>query len=248
MCTHEPTTFLDPGCEQKFGDKRDAVVCAGQMAADFIEWVQKQNFYHNTVITVPGDHVVRGKNSIYPQRSKRQIFFTIINPQKGSEPQKHRRTMLDIAPTLSKPPVSETMGAPGQNLWKQHPALEEKYGLALDTEINKFSTSPEPGLKKPCSYTLGMKATNPADIVRYTLAHYKKVQTVWTDNLYLKTDFSQAENICPDIEFIVMFEKRDKPAAITCRLTEKARTNGQFSPMSKRRFVKNRFYPKHNRQ
>ena len=130
MCTHEPTTFLDPGCEQKFGDKRDAVVCAGQMAADFIEWVQKQNFYHNTVITVPGDHVVRDKNSIYPQRSKRQIFFTIINPQKGSEPQKHRRTMLDIAPTLSK----------------QHPALEEKYGLALDTEINKFSTSPEPGL------------------------------------------------------------------------------------------------------
>lgn len=80
------------------------------MAADFIEWVQKQNFYHNTVIAVPGDHVVRGKNSIYPQRSKRQIFFTIINPQKGSEPQKHRRTTLDIAPTLPKPPVSGTMG------------------------------------------------------------------------------------------------------------------------------------------
>lgn len=113
--------------------------------------------------------------------------------------------------------------APGQNLWKQHPALEEKYGLALDTEINKFSTSPEPGLKKPCSYTLGMKATNPADIVRYTLAHYKKVQTVWTDNLYLKTDFSQAENICPDIEFIVMFEKRDKPAAINMSIDGKSK-------------------------
>lgn len=55
-------------------------------------------------------------------------------------------------------------------------------------------------------------------------------------------------NICPDIEFIVMFEKRDKPAAINMSIDGKARTNGQFSPMSKRRFVKNRFYPKHNRQ
>lgn len=126
MCTHELTTFLDPGCEQKFGNKRDAVVCAGQMAADFIEWVQKQNFYHNTVITVPGDHVVRGKNSIYPQRSKRQIFFTIINPQKGSEPQKHRRTMLDIAPTLSKPPVSGTMGCAGTKPVEATPCFGRK--------------------------------------------------------------------------------------------------------------------------
>ena len=76
VCTHELTTFLDPGCEQKFGNKRDAVVCAGQMAADFIEWVKKQNFYHNTVITVPGDHVVRGKNSILsPKKQTANIFY-----------------------------------------------------------------------------------------------------------------------------------------------------------------------------
>lgn len=131
------------------------------MAADFIEWVQKQNFYHNTVITVPGDHVVRGKNSIYPQRSKRQIFFTIINPQKGSEPQNIAGQCLILRRRCRSRRFREQWAAPGQNLWKQHPALEEKYGLALDTEINKFSTSPEPGLKKPCSYTLGMKVTNP---------------------------------------------------------------------------------------
>ena len=41
--------------------------------------------------------------------------------------------------------------------------------------------------------------------------------------MYLKTDFSQAENICPDIEFIVMFEKRDKPAAINMSIDGKSK-------------------------
>ena len=41
--------------------------------------------------------------------------------------------------------------------------------------------------------------------------------------MYLKTDFSQAENICPDIEFIVMFEKRDKPAATNVSIDGKSK-------------------------
>lgn len=218
------------------------------MAADFIEWVQKQNFYHNTVITVPGDHVVRGKNSIYPQRSKRQIFFTIINPQKGSEPQKHRRTMLDIAPTLSKPPVSGTMGCAGTKLWKQHPALEEKYGLALDTEINKFSTSPEPGLKKPCSYTLGMKVTNPPTSSGTPLHIIKKSKPYGRTTCISKPTFHRPKTYVRTSNLSSCSKSATSRPQLTCRLTEKARTNGQFSPMSKRRFVKNRFYPKHNRQ
>ena len=48
--THEPTTFLDPKCDKKYGDNRDVILCADKMASDFIKWVQKQDFYKNTTI------------------------------------------------------------------------------------------------------------------------------------------------------------------------------------------------------
>ena len=80
--THEPTTFLDPECRQKFGDKRDVILCADKMAADFVEWVQKQSFSHNTTIAILGDHIVHGKNSVYPDRKNRQIFLLSSIPNK----------------------------------------------------------------------------------------------------------------------------------------------------------------------
>ena len=89
-----------------------------------------------------------------------------------------------------------------------------------------------------------MKVTNPADIVRYTLAHYKKVQTVWTDNLYLKTDYSQAENICPDSEFIVMFEKRGKPAAINVSIDGKSKDKQTIFANKQAPLLKKPFLPK----
>ena len=66
--------------------------------------------------------------------------------------------------------------------------------------------------------------------------------------MYLKTDFSQAENICPDIEFIVMFEKRDKPAAINVSIDGKSKDKRTIFADEQAPFRKNRFYPKHNRQ
>lgn len=227
--THEPTTFLDPECRQKFGDKRDVILCADKMAADFVEWVQKQSFSHNTTIAILGDHIVHGKNSVYPDRKNRQIFFTIINPEQGLKPQNHRWTTLDIAPTLLEAIGFSNNGlALGRNLWKQSPTLEEKYGLSLDSEFSKSSDfykslqqTAEPELNKASPYTLGKQVSDPAEISRYALAHYRKAQIIWTDGLHLKADLSKAENICMDIEFIVMFEKYDKPAVIDVSVNEK---------------------------
>ena len=142
----------------------------------------------------------------------------------------------------------EQWTAPGQNLWKQHPALEEKYGLALDTEINKFSTSPEPGLKKPCSYTLGMKVTNPPTSSGTPLHIIKKSKPYGRTTCISKPTFHRPKTYVRTSNLSSCSKSATSRPQLTCRLTEKARTNGQFSPMSKRRFVKNRFYPKHNRQ
>ena len=216
------------------------------MAADFIEWVQKQNFYHNTVITVPGDHVVRGKNSIYPQRSKyflQSLILKRVRNRKNIAGQ-----CLILRRRCRSRRFREQWAAPGQNLWKQHPALEEKYGLALDTEINKFSTSPEPGLKKPCSYTLGMKVTNPPTSSGTPLHIIKKSKPYGRTTCISKPTFHRPKTYVRTSNLSSCSKSVTSRPQLTCRLTEKARTNGQFSPMSKRRFVKNRFYPKHNRQ
>ena len=135
----------------------------------------------------------------------------------------------------------EQWAAPGQNLRKQHPALEEKYGLALDTEINKFSTSPEPGLKKPCSYTLGMKVTNPPTSSGTPLHIIKKSKPYGRTTCISKPTFHRPKTYVRTSNLSSCSKSATSRPQLTCRLTEKARTNGQFSPMSKRRFVKNRF-------
>ena len=147
------------------------------------------------------------------------------------KPQNHRWTTLDIAPTLLEAIGFSNNGlALGRNLWKQSPTLEEKYGLSLDSEFSKSSDfykslqqTAEPELNKASPYTLGKQVTDPAEIVRYALTHYKKVQTIWTDGLHLKVDLSKVENICLDIEFILMFEKHDKPAVIDVSINGKNR-------------------------
>ena len=126
--------------------------------------------------------------------------------------------------------------------------MEEKYGLALDTEINKFSTSPEPGLKKPCSYTLGMKVTNPPTSSGTPLHIIKKSKPYGRTTCISKPTFHRPKTYVRTSNLSSCSKSATSRPQLTCRLTEKARTNGQFSPMSKRRFVKNRFYKKHNRQ
>ena len=220
MCTHELTTFLDPGCEQKFGDKRDAVVCAGQMAADFIESNGKYFLQSLILKRVRNRKNIAGQCLILRRRCRSRRF-------------------------------REQWTAPGQNLWKQHPALEEKYGLALDTEINKFSTSPEPGLKKPCSYTLGMKVTNPPTSSGTPLHIIKKSKPYGRTTCISKPTFhrpktykDKSENICPDIEFIVMFEKRDKPAAINVSIDGKSKDKRTIFADEQAPFRKKPFLPK----
>ncbi len=229
--THEPTPFLDPSCPKNYGDKRDIIFCADKMAADFIEWIQKQDFYPETTIVVMGDHISIGKNDILPQDQKRRIFNMIINPQPGLTAQKHRWTTLDLAPT-----ILEAAGfdcgklALGRSLWQKEPTLEEKYGLSLDLEFNKSSAfyrqlqaaKAQPQPKFPL-YTLNKEMKRTDDIRKYTFLAHEEMGKVWTDhlNLQIKAEDLNEKNICLNIKFITLFDKPQQQNLIDIKLNTK---------------------------
>ena len=246
--THEPTPFLDPSCPKNYGDKRDIIFCADKMAADFIEWIQKQDFYPETTIVVIGDHISIGKNDILPQDQKRRIFNMIINPQPGLTAQKHRWTTLDLAPT-----ILEAAGfdcgklALGRSLWQKEPTLEEKYGLSLDLEFNKSSAfyrqlqaaKAQPQPKFPL-YTLNKEMKRTDDIRKYTFLAHEEMGKVWTDhlNLQIKAEKLSEKNICLNVKFITLFDKPQQQNLIDIKLNTKKIGQWKIAPNEKAPFEK----------
>ena len=216
--THEPTTFLDPQCDKKYGDKRDVILCADKMASDFINWVQKQDFYKNTTIVVLGDHTVVGNNNIYPKKENRQIFNMIINPVEGLEAQKHKWTTLDIAPTIMEAIGFENKGfGLGRSLWKNEPTLYEKYALQLDAEFNKnsdFYKSFNHNEENKISYTAYKinSIVSGENIIHYAGTTVEKERvgsminnnTVWTDSINIKTEEKNKNQYCLKAKFILI--------------------------------------------
>ena len=225
--THEPTTFLDPSCPQKFGDKRDIVFCADKMAADFLDWLQKQDFYPETTVLVLGDHISIGKNSVYPEKTERKIFNMILNPVGGLIAQPHEWTTLDIAPTVLAALGFDNNGmALGRSLWKKEATLKEKYGQKLDLEFNKNSnfyrrlqTPENKETKAEAAWAALGKQITAAEIKAYTPLFQESMDTIWADQLFLKTDPNPpAGRLCLEAEFIIFFADTRKPEKIAISL------------------------------
>ena len=213
--THEPADFLDASCPQKYGDMRDVVLCADKMAADFIDWIKKQNFYDDTTVVVLGDHTALGKNPLYPECRRREIFNTVINPIPGLAAQNHQWTTLDLAPT-----ILEALGireaargmALGRSLWRTEATLAEKYGSALDLEFNRSSAfyrrlqTPAENKRSFVSYRPG-KLLKAADIGRYAEAFEIDKDIVWADTLNMEINAATSGRLCLEAEFILFFAR-----------------------------------------
>ena len=89
-----------------------------------------------------------------------------------------------------------------------------------------------------------MKVTNPADIVRYTLAHYKKDQPVWPDTLNNKPPFTQPQNKGPAIELNDRYENPGNPAPINVTIDGKSKDKQTIFADKQAPFRKKPFLPK----
>ena len=136
-------------CGNEFGSDQYANVmsCSSKKIADFVSWVQQQDFYENTTIVLAGDHPTMDSDFCEDVKPDyvRKVYTVYINP--AAEVQKkdmyREYTTFDHYPTtlasLGVKIEGERLGL-GTNLFSDEWTLTEKYQRSwVESELNKKS-------------------------------------------------------------------------------------------------------------
>ncbi|MBR4106259.1 MAG: sulfatase-like hydrolase/transferase [Alphaproteobacteria bacterium] len=145
--THYGTAkFADDICERKYGadnNIKNVISCSSYQIGEFINWLKAQDFYHDTVVVMLGDHLTM--NEWFSSDMNRKVLNIFINTPIGADRTKNRIfTSFDIYPT-----IIESLGAKisghrlglGTSLFSDIPTLtESKMSIEeMDTEVRKSS-------------------------------------------------------------------------------------------------------------
>lgn len=101
--THFPDGYRCDLCEEQWGnDYKDALSCSSRQIAQFIEWIQQQDFYEDTTIVITGDHLSMAAEIAeeIEDENYRRVYNCFINS--AVEPvESHERQFLtiDMLPT-----------------------------------------------------------------------------------------------------------------------------------------------------
>ena len=120
--------------------------------ADFLDWIEKQDFYNDTVIYIAGDHssmqgdfVTKSDYDKYNGDTDRNVYNVFINSCLEPVKEKNRKfTTLDFCPSILAALGVDIEGnriVLGTNLFSSEQTLSEKYGYEeLFEELGKKST------------------------------------------------------------------------------------------------------------
>lgn len=158
--THHPDGYKCIYCEDNYGEFfedttkelgnnqfANVMSCSSKQVAEFVEWIQAQDFYENTTIIITGDH--NSMNSQYMNEHvsddyTRRIYNCFLNTATDALNPKNRDfTTLDMFPTtlaaIGCTIEGDRLGL-GTNLFSDEKTLAERYGFDyLCAEINKTS-------------------------------------------------------------------------------------------------------------
>jgi phosphoglycerol transferase len=130
-----------------YNDERDAFVAADYMAADFVNWLQQQDFYKDTVVIITGDHKYMSNNlGAVALTGNRSIYNAYLNTAKlpARNPLKRAFTAMDLAPTLLESigvQLPQEKFGLGVSLYADSETLLERDGRRLlDDELGRPST------------------------------------------------------------------------------------------------------------
>lgn len=156
--THHPDGYFCRFCNTDYdehfedyepGNQQFANVmsCSSKQVAEFVEWIQQQDFYENTTIIITGDHLSMNNNyhNIHTNKDYiRRVYNCIINAPVDAVKEKNRNfTTLDMFPTTLGALGCEIEGnrlGLGTNLFSDKKTLYEELGYSyLCDEINKVS-------------------------------------------------------------------------------------------------------------
>lgn len=149
--THFEDGYVCDFCQNSFGDNQYANVmaCSSRQIAEFIQWIQQQDFYENTTIILSGDHLTMDRDFCEGINDyERRVYNAFINVAEGldtSYERTHNRdfTTMDMFPTtlaaLGVQIEGERIGL-GVNLFSEKQTLAEQLGTEeLNKELNKKS-------------------------------------------------------------------------------------------------------------
>ena len=132
--THFPDGYIEDDCQKHFDDDySNAIYCSAQQINEFIEWVEEQDFYDNTLIVINGDHLTMQSNYINNDIYERSIYNLFINSSKNPVNTKNRTfTSFDIFPSVISALGAEIEGnrlGLGTDLFSDEKTLPEEIGI-----------------------------------------------------------------------------------------------------------------------
>ena len=148
--THFEDGYICRLCGNEFGTNQYANVmaCSSRQVSEFIRWVQKQDFYVDTLIVLVGDHRTMDNDFCADVNSDylRRTYTAYVNASAEPEEKNHSRvySTLDTFPTtlaaLGASIEGNRLGL-GTNLFSEVPTLTEEYGMEyLQQEIPRRSS------------------------------------------------------------------------------------------------------------
>lgn len=134
--THFPDGYVDESCDNTYSQRYlNSYHCTDKMLGEFINWIQKQDFYEDTTIVIVGDHLSMQANlsDMFETGDIRYIYNAIINPKSDVTSLNNRNfSSMDMYPTILYSLGFEIEGnrlGLGTNLFSDKKTLSEKLGI-----------------------------------------------------------------------------------------------------------------------
>ena len=140
--THYGTAkFADDICQRKYGadnNIKNVVSCSSYQIAEFVKWIQRQDFYPDTTVVILGDHLTM--NNFFTAEMDRKVLNIFINSIPNAIKTKNRVfTPFDIYPTIIESMGAKIQGSRlglGTSLFSKLPTLTESKMTVEDMDIN----------------------------------------------------------------------------------------------------------------
>ena len=135
--THFEDGYLCENCDSEFGENQYANVmaCSSRQVAEFLFWLQEQDFYENTTVILCGDHTTMDTDfcTDVPEEYQRKTYTAYVNSAVEPEESTRKRAFstFDNFPTTLAAMGVEIKGdrlGLGTNLFSSKQTLVEKYG------------------------------------------------------------------------------------------------------------------------
>nr|WP_307998296.1 GBS Bsp-like repeat-containing protein [uncultured Merdimonas sp.] len=146
--THFEDGYVCEKCEDTYGDHQYANVmaCSSKQLAEFISWIQEQDFYQNTTIVLAGDHLTMDSDFCEDVSADydRRTYVAYINSAAEREVMVERTySTMDHFPTTLAAMGAEIEGdrlGLGRNLFSAEQTLVEYFGVdEMNQELQRKS-------------------------------------------------------------------------------------------------------------